>query len=172
MPSTTVSQRRHAAPTQVRNKSSITNFSFPADHHLLITTEKHICCWSEKGLEAIFKSGSAGILEAREAKDGSGNLAVADSQTVLLHELARGMDRSYRLKGTEVCTASTQKSLELHFSLPLPGPSPQNRVYKRLQSLSIHNHLDERRSSILSRRSKSPRAFLPASFSAYNTCRV
>ncbi|KAF2102424.1 WD40 repeat-like protein [Rhizodiscina lignyota] len=100
---TAISQARRESPTKAKPSRLIASadFAFPSDHHLLVITEKHVCCWNRRGLTAIFKSGSAGILAAKEAKDGSGRLAIADSQNVLLHNVSRGMDRSYRLKGTE-----------------------------------------------------------------------
>jgi len=77
-------------------------FVFPPDQHLVIATEKRVLSWSGDGTATIFTSGSSGILAAKEATDGSSTLAVADSQVVVLHDLDRGMDRSYRLKGTDV----------------------------------------------------------------------
>src|ERR1700761_8097282 len=101
MPSTALSQQHRDASTSAKSANlSNLNFDFPVEHHLLITTEQNVCCWSKKGLTAIFKSNSGGILAAREGK--GGRLALADSQNVLIHDVGRGMDRSYRLKGTEV----------------------------------------------------------------------
>ncbi|KAK8173592.1 quinon protein alcohol dehydrogenase-like superfamily [Phyllosticta citrichinensis] len=76
-------------------------FTFPKDHHLIVTTERCVWSWDARGLTNAFRSGSGGILAAKEAKDGSGLLAVADDQVVVLHDANRGMKRSYRLKGTE-----------------------------------------------------------------------
>jgi hypothetical protein len=78
------------------------NVVFPVDHHLVITTERHVLSYDETGLHKIFHSGSNGILAAKEARDGSGTLAIADSQVVVLHRVEHGMEKSYRLKGTDV----------------------------------------------------------------------
>jgi hypothetical protein len=102
MPTAAVSHAQRDTPTSAKTNHSKTGLDFPHDHHLLVTTENHVCCWNVRGLTSVFKSSSGGILASREAKDGSGKLAVADSQTVLLHDVSKGMDRSYRLKGTEV----------------------------------------------------------------------
>ncbi|QDS68927.1 hypothetical protein FKW77_008361 [Venturia effusa] len=76
-------------------------FVFPLDHHLVITTERHVLSCDQSGLHKIFQSGSRGILAAKEARDGSGTLAIADSHVVVLHQVDRGLERSYRLKGTD-----------------------------------------------------------------------
>ena len=98
------------APRPVRLSIAITedqsadNFVFPKSHHLVITTVKGVYTWSSRGITEIFRSGSAGIVAARKATNGSGLLAVADSQIVLLHDINKGMQRSYRLKGSDVST--------------------------------------------------------------------
>lgn len=75
-------------------------FEFPDSHHLVVTTEKRVLCLDKDGLSNVFTSSSSGILAAKEAKDGRGALAIADSQVVVLHNLEKG-DKSYRLKGTD-----------------------------------------------------------------------
>lgn len=97
-------------PTTQRSKSSRSAsaaaqdvaFVFPSHHHLVIATDGHVLSYDKIGLRKIFQSGSNGILTAKEARDGSGTLAVADSQTVVLHRIEDGLERSYRLKGSEV----------------------------------------------------------------------
>jgi hypothetical protein len=89
-------------PLPVRRSTINDQFTFPNDHHLVITTEQHVLSYDNNGLKSIFKSGSGGILSAKEAGDGSGTLAIADSEVVVLHQVERGMERSYRLKGTDV----------------------------------------------------------------------
>ncbi|KZF24213.1 hypothetical protein L228DRAFT_259463 [Xylona heveae TC161] len=74
---------------------------FPHTHHLVITTPKHVYSWTTDGVTHLFTSGSEGIVAAKKAKDGSGILAIADSQVVVLHDTRRKMDESYRLKGAE-----------------------------------------------------------------------
>jgi len=81
-------------------------FEFPESHHLVLTTEKRVLCLDPSGLSHIFTSGSNGILAAKEAKDGRGTLAIADSQLVVLHNLEKG-GRSYGLKGIDVCFLNT-----------------------------------------------------------------
>jgi hypothetical protein len=75
---------------------------FPSAQHLVIVTEQNILTWDATGIRKAFSSGSNGILAAKEARNGSGTLAIADSQVVLLHQVERGLERSYRLKGTDV----------------------------------------------------------------------
>ena len=53
-------------------------------------------------MHEIFRSGSGGIVAAKKTADGAGLLAVADSEVVLLHDIKKGMQKSYRLKGTDV----------------------------------------------------------------------
>ncbi len=77
--------------------------TFPKSHHLIVTTTKGVYSWSRNGITELFRSGSEGIVAAKRAGDGSGVLAVADSQVVILHDVKRGMDKSYRLKGSDVC---------------------------------------------------------------------
>ncbi|KAL1647801.1 hypothetical protein SLS58_002602 [Diplodia intermedia] len=96
MPPIRVAQHARPAPVEPHHA-----FAFPKDHHLVITTESNVWSWDRSGLTNAFGSASGGILAAKEAKDGSGLLAVADDQVVVLHDANRGMDRSYRLKGTD-----------------------------------------------------------------------
>ena len=76
--------------------------AFPRSHHLIVTTAKGVFTWSSHGVKEIFRSGSEGIVAAKKASNGSGLLAVADSQVVVLHDVNKGMQRSYRLKGSDV----------------------------------------------------------------------
>lgn len=87
------------------DRPSPRSFRFPEGAHLLITTSKAIYSWSASGLVTAFRSGSGGIVAAKQAGDGSNTLAVVDSEVVVLHDAERGMDRSYRLRGTEVRTS-------------------------------------------------------------------
>ena len=51
----------------------------------------------------LFHSGSGGIVAAKKLSgDDDGSLAIADSQVVILHDIKKGMQKSYRLKGSEV----------------------------------------------------------------------
>jgi hypothetical protein len=89
-------------PKLLHIETSDVQLAFPPSHHLIITTNKNIYSWDSRGLSGLFRSGSEGIVAAKKAKDGSGILAVADSQVVVLHDVKRGMERSYRLKGADV----------------------------------------------------------------------
>ena len=60
------------------------------------------------GVVELFRSGSEGIVAARKLDGNSGTLAVADSHVVVLHDIHKGMQRSYRLKGSEVCLYACQ----------------------------------------------------------------
>lgn len=80
-------------------------FTFPAGHHLVITTSSGIYSWDSSGTHQIFSSSKKGILAAKEAKDGSQMLAVADKHNVVLHDCKRERDESWGLSGDEVCPA-------------------------------------------------------------------
>ena len=56
----------------------------------------------------IFRSGSEGIVAAKKAHNGSSLLAVADSQVVVLHDIEKGMQKSYKLKGSDVRVPRTR----------------------------------------------------------------
>jgi hypothetical protein len=75
---------------------------FLQSNHLVIVTESRVQSWDKSGLRTIFTSGSNGILAAKESNDGNGTLAIADRHLVLLHEVIKGMEKSYKLKGAEV----------------------------------------------------------------------
>lgn len=77
-------------------------FSFPPSNQLIITTTKGVYIWDVYGISEIFRSGSEGIVAAKKIVSGSEMLAVADSQVVVLHDISGGMQRSYRLKGSDV----------------------------------------------------------------------
>lgn len=64
--------------------------SIPRTHHLLITTPSAVYAWDFHGLHVLFTSSKKGILAAKEAKDGSRMLAVADRHTVVLQDCQRG----------------------------------------------------------------------------------
>lgn len=74
------------------------NFTFPSNNHLLIACPSKILSWDSGGINTIFQSGKAGIVAAREAKDGSGMLAIADKQVVVLHDTRRRQKKSWGLQ--------------------------------------------------------------------------
>ncbi|OCK82511.1 hypothetical protein K432DRAFT_391167 [Lepidopterella palustris CBS 459.81] len=115
-------------------------FRFPNDYHLIIVTHSAILSWWKRGVVPIFQSGcEGGILAAKEARDGSGLLAIADSQVVILHDARRRMDRDYRLKGTDGSIRLVEYSSDsqtLFFTTSLQTAA---------QSYSLrHGHLQER----------------------------
>ncbi|KAI9846931.1 MAG: hypothetical protein M1838_001094 [Thelocarpon superellum] len=73
----------------------------PTSHHLVISTRSRVYSWHGHDLSELFHSGSAGIVAAKRANDGSGILAVADSHVVILHDIRKKLERSYRLKRAE-----------------------------------------------------------------------
>ncbi|KXS97952.1 hypothetical protein AC578_3392 [Pseudocercospora eumusae] len=79
-------------------------FTFPQDRHLLITTPRHIFAWDSSGIHEVFHSSKGGIVAAKEAKDGSGMLAVASRNVVVMHDAKRGKEESWGLNapGEEV----------------------------------------------------------------------
>lgn len=76
--------------------------SFPPSLQAIVTTARGVYSWSRDGAKEIFHSGSGGIVAAKKTCGAGGLLAVADSQVVVLHDVKKGMQQSYRLKGTEV----------------------------------------------------------------------
>ncbi len=86
-------------------------FAFPTSHHLIITTPEHVHSVNKAGSREIFSTRSKGILAARETKDGRGTLGISDSHNVILHRIEDGLERSYRLKGSEVCAQHLRRML-------------------------------------------------------------
>ena len=77
--------------------------SFPPSHHVIVTTTRGVFSWNPEGITLLFRSGSAGIVAAKRATNGSNILAVADGQVVILYDPEEGVQkRSYRLKGSDV----------------------------------------------------------------------
>lgn len=119
MPST-----RHISKEQPSPKLSkqLDRFAFPNSSHLLVTTPSQICAWDSNGIHTVFKSSKSSIVAVREAKDGSGVLAVADKQIVVLHDTKRGQERSWGLRADDdevryIEYATDAKSLFLSTSL-------------------------------------------------------
>lgn len=76
-------------------------FSFPTTHHLLITTPGAIYAWDHKSLNRLFSSSKRGILAAKESRDGSQLLAIADRHVVVLHDCKHDRENSYGLEASE-----------------------------------------------------------------------
>ena len=77
---------------------------FPLQNKLVITTTKAMYDWDGVIRTEVFHSGSEGIVAAKRLTGDKDLLAIADSQVVVLHDLREKTQRSYRLKGSEVCT--------------------------------------------------------------------
>jgi hypothetical protein len=75
-------------------------FEIPPSHQIVVTTTQGVYTWSRGGVAEVFRSGSEGILAAKTTNGYT--LAIADSQLVLLHDISKGMQQSYRLKGRQV----------------------------------------------------------------------
>ena len=73
-------------------------FLFPPAHHLVVVTEQNVLTWDTTGVRRTFSSSSNGILAAKEAHHGSGTLAIADSQVVLLHQVERGNGKKLQVE--------------------------------------------------------------------------
>ncbi|KAL8998233.1 MAG: hypothetical protein Q9169_002637 [Polycauliona sp. 2 TL-2023] len=76
-------------------------FKFLKTHHLVITTAQGVYTCGSHGITEIFRSGSKGIVAAKRASTGSGILAVADDHLVVLHDVRKGMQSSYRLRSAD-----------------------------------------------------------------------
>lgn len=87
----------HTADT-TRPKSA----KFPTGYQLIATSSRGVYAWDMSGVSELFNSGSAGIVASKKVAGDKGTLAVADSQVVILHDVKKGMQKSYRLKGSEV----------------------------------------------------------------------
>ena len=98
MPGTRHISKEQPSPKRLKQQ---TQFEFPSDSHLLVTTASHIYSWDVAGVHTIFKSSKNSIVAAREAKDGSGVLAVADKHVVVLHDTKRGQERSWGLEADD-----------------------------------------------------------------------
>lgn len=76
-------------------------FNFPDSCHLVITTPRHVFAWDRSGVHSLFRSRRSSIVAAREAKDGSGVLAIASRNVVVLHDTKRGKDESWGLNADQ-----------------------------------------------------------------------
>lgn len=102
-PSAAIPRRKSSLGRREKSNSSIheTILLHPT-RHLIVTTTKGVFTWGNQGVKEIFTSGSGGIVAARRVKNGSSLLAVADSQVVILHDTRKGMQKSYKLRGSDV----------------------------------------------------------------------
>ena len=97
------SDERMTAKKEVRaeGKESDSN-RFPLVRRLFVTTRRSVYTWDANSVSECFRSGSAGILVARRVGQDGHLLAVADAEVVVLHDTTKEMDRSYKLKSTDV----------------------------------------------------------------------
>ncbi|GAB7358376.1 hypothetical protein MBLNU230_g2446t1 [Neophaeotheca triangularis] len=119
-------------------------FEYPTNQHLLITTPSYIFAWDTQGFKTVFSSSKAGIVAAKEAKDGSGILAVADKHVVVLHDTNRGQEKSWGLNadGDEVRQIEyTADSRDLYLTTKLTGSVQRYSTEhaRLLNSPSVHN---------------------------------
>ena len=121
--------------------------SFPLANRLIITTKKGVYIWDAYGITEVFRSGSEGIVAAKKIVIGNDMLAVADSQVVVLHDIGGGLQRSYRLKGSDV--GSSDKSVLQSSTDNTPGPSQAVEVCQRVEESLLHNYATEFRPVVL-----------------------
>ena len=67
----------------------------------MITTSGAIYSWDQAGLHRVFTSSKRAIFAAKEAKDGTQILAIADRHTVVLHDCRRNREESWGLEGDD-----------------------------------------------------------------------
>lgn len=89
---------------------------FPVNHRLIVTTTQGVYTWGPAGIFQMFHSGSSGIVAAKNLGPDQGRLAIADSQVVVLHDVHKGMQRSYRLKGSEVIGMISKERSRTHYA--------------------------------------------------------
>ena len=99
-PTRNVQNETQSVALRVQNRA---DFKFPGNSHLLITTRKRILAWDAAGIHTVFQSRKGGIVAAREARDGSGMLAVAGPNVIVMHDTKRKQQRSWGLNANEVC---------------------------------------------------------------------
>ncbi|THY65997.1 WD40 repeat-like protein [Aureobasidium pullulans] len=118
-------------------------FKIPTNSHLIITTPGGIFSWDHDGVKKLFSSSKKGILAAKEAKDGSQMLAVADKQVVVLHDCKRGREESWGLSGSEGIVRLleyTPDANSLFLSTSLTGAIQHYSVHESRQLDSVSNH--------------------------------
>lgn len=120
------------------------------ERSLFIATPNTIHYRSQLGNRTLFQCDTVdGIANARVSRDNSSLLAVADSQVVILHDVARGKDSVYRLKNEEVwrtmyCTP------QLNFN-DLAGRPASSPLFSRLSHSILHNNTEFFGSSVFDR---------------------
>lgn len=157
-PSAAVPRRKSSLGRRDKSNSSIhETIRLHPTRHLIVTTTKGVFTWGNQGVQEIFTSGSGGIVAARRVKNGSSLLAVADSQVVVLHDTRKGMQKSYKLRGSDVGQFSirTEKILLIN-----SGPSSPSSLCWGFQKTFLHHHSSERCANLLFEGIKTSRSFL------------
>ncbi|KAL8773716.1 MAG: hypothetical protein Q9209_001484 [Squamulea sp. 1 TL-2023] len=103
-------------------------FKFLRTHHLVITTAQRIYTCGSHGITEIFKSGNKGIVAAKQASSGSGILAIADDQLVILHDVRKGLRSSYRLRSADANLIRSWHTASPAACLTLLATSPEDDV--------------------------------------------
>lgn len=84
--------------------SSYNQSRIPTNHRLLVATSENILLLSKKGVRPLLNSPSGGILAVKEAKNGSGNIALADGQIVIIQNIEKVAGNTFKLHAEKVCT--------------------------------------------------------------------
>lgn len=137
--------------------------------HLIVTTTRGVFTWGNHGVKEIFHSGSGGIVAARKARNGSSLLAVADSQVVILHDTRKGMQKSYKLRGSDV---RSQLFGSLKKKLIDLGATSVTSICRRFKDPLLHYYLPECSANLLFTRIKTPRSFSQPPFASYCVCYI
>lgn len=116
-------------------------FKFLSTHHLVITTAQGVYTCGSHGITEVFRSGSKGIVAAKRASSGSAILAVADDHLLILHDVRKGMQSTYRLRSADVCHRCSLLSLGLQTFV---GSRAHAQICKEFKLPFLH-HLPTRR---------------------------
>lgn len=153
----------------MRERSNYDSLDLPACRHLIVTTTRGVFTWGSHGIKEIFHSGSGGIVAARKARNGSSLLAVADSQVVILHDTRKGMQKSYKLRGSDVSLRLCESFSKMLIYL---GATSVTSICRRFKEPLLHYYPPERSTSLLFTRIKSPGSLLQSSFASYCVCNL
>lgn len=152
-----------------REKSTHNLLNLPACRHLIVTTRRGVFTWGNHGVKEIFHSGSGGIVAARKAKNGSSLLAVADSQVVILHDTRKGMQKSYRLRASDVRLLLREVFSKI---LIKPGATSVASICGGFKKPLLHHYPPKRGANILFARFKTSGSLLQPPFASYCVCYI
>lgn len=151
----------------MRENPNHDRLDLPACRHLIVTTTRGVFTWGSHGVKEIFHSGSGGIVAARKARNGSSLLAVADSQVVILHDTRKGMQKSYKLRGSDV---RSQLCESISKMLINPGATSATSICRGFKEPLLHHYTSKRSANLLFARIKTPGSFSQSSFASYCVC--